>query len=86
MSLSTLTARVDSQDKIDFDSFCSSAGLNTSVAINLFVKAVLRENRIPFEIAQSSDPFHLKSNIDYVKKSVDELRAGRGTEHELIED
>lgn len=86
MSLSTLTARVDSQDKIDFDSFCSSAGLNTSVAINLFVKAVLRENRIPFEIAQSSDPFYLKSNIDYVKKSVDELRAGRGTEHELIED
>ena len=86
MSLSTLTARVDSQDKIDFDSFCSSAGLNTSVAINLFVKAVLRENRIPFEISQSSDPFYLKSNIDYVKKSVDELRAGRGTEHELIED
>ena len=86
MSLSTLTARVDSQDKIDFDSFCSSAGLNTSVAINLFVKAVLRENRIPFEIAQSSDPFYLKSNINYVKKSVDELRAGRGTEHELIED
>ena len=86
MSLSTLTARIDSQDKIDFDSFCSSAGLNTSVAINLFVKAVLRENRIPFEIAQSSDPFYLKSNIDYVKKSVDELRAGRGTEHELIED
>ena len=86
MSLSTLTACVDSQDKIDFDSFCSSAGLNTSVAINLFVKAVLRENRIPFEIAQSSDPFYLKSSIDYVKKSVDELRAGRGTEHELIED
>lgn len=86
MSLSTLTARVDTQDKIDFDSFCSSAGLNTSVAINLFEKAVLRENRIPFEIAQSSDPFYLKSNIDYVKKSVDELRAGRGTEHELIED
>ena len=86
MSLSTLTARVDSQDKIDFDSFCSSVGLNTSVAINLFVKAVLRENRIPFEIAQTPDPFYLKSNIDYVKKSVDELRAGRGTEHELIED
>lgn len=86
MSLSTLTARVDSQDKIDFDSFCSSVGLNTSVAINLFVKAVLREKRIPFEIAQAPDPFHLKSNTNYVKKSVDELRAGRGTEHELIED
>ena len=85
MPLSTLTARVDSQDKTDFDAFCSSVGLNTSTAINLFVKAVLRENRIPFEISQKPDPFYSKSNIDYVKKSVNELRAGKGTVHELIE-
>lgn len=85
MSLSTLTARVDSQDKIDFDSFCSSVGLNTSTAINLFVKAVLRENRIPFEISQKTDPFYSKSNIDYIKKSVNELKDGKGTVHELIE-
>ena len=85
MPLSTLTARVDSQDKIDFDSFCSNVGLNTSTAINLFVKAVLRENRIPFDITQTPDPFYSKSNLDYVKKSVAELKAGKGTRHELIE-
>ena len=56
MAQATLTARVDEKDKINFDAFCSNVGLNTSTAINLFVKAVLRENRIPFEIAQSSDP------------------------------
>ncbi|MDC7290030.1 type II toxin-antitoxin system RelB/DinJ family antitoxin [Blautia schinkii] len=35
-------------------------GLNTSTAINLFVKTVLRENRIPFEITQSAAPFFQK--------------------------
>lgn len=85
MAQSTLTARVDSQDKIAFDAFCSNVGLNTSTAINLFVKAVLRENRIPFEIAQNPDPFFSESNISYVKKSVQELRDGKGTAHELME-
>ena len=61
MSLTTITARVDQKDKADFDAFCSSVGLNTSTAINLFVKAVLREKRIPFEIAQSPDPFYSES-------------------------
>lgn len=85
MPQATITARVDKQDKINFDAFCSNVGLNTSTAINLFVKAVLRENRIPFEIAQISDPFFSEENMNYVKKSVQELRSGKGTQHELIE-
>lgn len=85
MAQATLTARVDERDKASFDAFCSNVGLNTSTAINLFVKAVLRENRIPFEIAQSSDPFFSEANLAHVKKSVQELHAGKGTAHELIE-
>lgn len=86
MALTTITARVDAHDKAAFDAFCSGVGLNTSTAINLFVKAVLRENRIPFELTPSaSDPFFSDANLAYVKKSVAELRAGKGTVHELIE-
>ena len=85
MALATLTARVDEKDKVSFDAFCSNVGLNTSTTINLFVKAVLRENRIPFEIAQTTDPFFSESNMTYVKKSVQELKDGKGTAHELIE-
>lgn len=85
MAQATLTARVDAKDKVDFDAFCSNVGINTSTAINMFVKAVLRENRIPFEITQSPDPFFSESNMAYVKKSVHELRAGKGTTHDLIE-
>jgi len=85
MALSTITARVDEHDKIAFDSFCSNVGLNTSTAINLFVKAVLREKRIPFEIVQTSDPFYSETNQAYIMKSVSELKAGKGQVHELIE-
>ena len=85
MAQATITARVDEHYKIKFDTFCSNVGLNTSTAINLFVKAVLRENRIPFEIAQVTDPFFSEANMNYVKKSVQELREGKGRIHELIE-
>jgi DNA-damage-inducible protein J len=70
---------------VDFDAFCSDVGLNTSTAINMYVKAVLRERRIPFEIMQNTDPFYSAANQAYVMKSVNELRAGKGTPHELIE-
>lgn len=85
MAQATITARVDERDKERFDAFCSNVGLNTSSAINLFVKTVLRENRIPFEISCDTDIFYSKANIAYVEKSVRELREGKGHPHELIE-
>ena len=60
--------------------------VSASTAINLFVKAVLRENRIPFAIAASPDPFYNTANQEYVLKSVKELRDGKATAHELIEE
>ena len=85
MAQATLTAWVDPEDKADFEAFCADVGLDTSTAVNLFVKAVLRENRIPFEIAMTPDPFFTEPNLSHVKKSVQELRTGKGTAHELIE-
>ena len=85
MAQATLTARIDAADKVNFDAFCSNVGINPSTAVNMFVKAVLRENRIPFEIAQNPDPFYSEVNLAHVKRSVQELRSGKGTAHELIE-
>ena len=86
MGQSTISARIDSKDKSDFDTSCHNVGLSASTAITLFVKALLRENRIPFDIVQSPDPFYSDSNQSYVLKSVQELREGKGQVHELIEE
>jgi len=51
MAQATLTARVDSSDKECFDQFCKLIGLTSSSVINLFVKKVIAEGKIPFEIA-----------------------------------
>ena len=85
MAQATISARIDEKDKQALDNFCSDVGLNTSAAINLFIKAVLRERRIPFEISQSSDPFYSESNQKHLMKSIQELRNGKGTAHDLIE-
>ncbi len=33
----TMTARIDSSDKSEFERICSNAGISTSDAINMFV-------------------------------------------------
>lgn len=85
MAQTTLSVRMDEAVKKQFDAFCADVGMNASVAINLFAKAVIRERRIPFEIAASDDPFYSGKNQARLKKSLEQLNAGKGTVHELIE-
>ena len=50
----TLNVRVDAEDKKNFEQFCSSVGMNVSTAVNMFIKAVLREQKLPFEVKSST--------------------------------
>ncbi len=50
MSLSTISVKTEPEAKKEFAEFCKDVGFNMSSAINLFIKATLRENKIPFEI------------------------------------
>ena len=54
-----------------------------STAINIFLKKVARERRIPFEL--SADPFYSESNMAHLRRGVAALNAGKGVEHEPIE-
>ncbi|MHC1747336.1 MAG: type II toxin-antitoxin system RelB/DinJ family antitoxin [Cellulosilyticaceae bacterium] len=85
MAQSTLSVRMDEKVKKQFDTFCNEVGMNTSVAINLFVKTVLREKRIPFEIALNDDPFYSEANQSRLDKAIERVEAGKGTVHDLIE-
>ena len=50
MSQTTISIRVDSNLKQNFDSLCNEFGLSNTSALMLFIKTVVRECRIPFEI------------------------------------
>ena len=44
--------------------------MNTSVAINMFAKAVLRERRLPFDVVSYNlDPFYSQANQDRLIKA-----------------
>ena len=85
MAQTTLHVRMDEDIKKEFDFFCSKVGLNASVAVNMFARAVLRERKIPFEITDEIDPFYSESNMRVLLQSIKEADEGKLTPHELIE-
>ena len=77
MEQSTLSVRIDSNDKKGFEAFCNNTGMNVSTAINMFIKAVLREQKLPFEI--KSDYY---DKVVYSKlKEADQEMAKNGTRY-----
>ena len=85
MPQTTFRVRMDSEVKEQFDEFCSQVGMNTTVAFNMFARAVLREKRLPFEITTESDPFYSESNLAHLRRGVAALNNGEGIEHEMME-
>jgi len=83
MAQATLSIRMDPKLKEQFHSLCDEFGMSISTAVTLFAKATLRENKIPFAVAR--DPFYSDLNQARLQRAIDNLNAGRGTEHELIE-
>jgi len=57
MAQVSMTVRMDSQLKQNFDSLCSRMGLSVNAAINIFANAVVRTRSIPFRI--SANPAEL---------------------------
>ena len=76
MAQVTLSVRMDEDVKRRFDDFCARVGMNSSVAVNVFAKTVIREQRIPFEIA-AENAFAYPSDVLSSERSVqnDLLRA-----------
>lgn len=49
-----MSIRVDSNLKQKFDNLCNEFGLSVTSAFTIFMNAVVRERRIPFEIRTDS--------------------------------
>ncbi len=79
--MAQISLRVDDNLKCSAERTFDDIGLSMSSAINIFLKTVVRENRIPFEL--SADPFYSEENMARLKKSIADLDAGKGTIHEV---
>ena len=85
MKQATLSVRMDEDIKKRFDAFCADAGMNATVAVNMFARAVLKRKKIPFEIEGNDDPFYSEKNQQRLIEAMEQLENGKGTIHELIE-
>ena len=81
--MAQISLRVDDDVKRGAEQTFDDIGLSMSTAINIFLKKVARERRIPFEL--SADPFYSESNMAHLRRGVAALNAGKGVEHEPIE-
>lgn len=67
--MTNVTIRLDNNDKIEFARICEKIGLSVSTAFNVFVKTVIREERIPFELsARDRDDFYSEANIRHLEE------------------
>ena len=60
---------------------CADIGMFLSTAINIYLKKLGREKRIPFEVAVA--PFYSQENITRLKESIAQMEATGGTVHEV---
>ena len=51
MAQTNINIRMDENLKKQFDHLCSELGMNMSTAFNIFAKAMVRQNGIPFEVS-----------------------------------
>lgn len=64
MSQATISIRVDQTLKKNFDTLCEAFGLSATAAFNIFMKAVVREKRIPFEIKASNEDYTRRKGLE----------------------
>lgn len=82
--MTTISAKIDNNDKSMFEKICDSMGINISSAINAFVKATIRENGMPFALKASEDPYiYSEENMNYLRESIAQLENGQCHSHEL---
>ncbi|MCI8393413.1 MAG: type II toxin-antitoxin system antitoxin, RelB/DinJ family, partial [Clostridia bacterium] len=59
----------------EMEKVCDELGMTVTTALNIFIKKMTREKRIPFDV--SIDPFYSKSNMKVINESIKELEDGK---------
>ena len=81
--MAQISLRIEDDVKKKAEQACADIGMSLSTAINIYLKKLGRERRIPFEV--SVDPFYSESNMEHLRRGVEALNDGKGVEHDIIE-
>jgi addiction module RelB/DinJ family antitoxin len=57
MAQTAFTVRMDSEVKKRFDELCKDFGMSSNTAFNMFARAVIKSERIPFDVESEERAF-----------------------------
>jgi DNA-damage-inducible protein J len=85
MAQTSINIRIDEDLKKQAEYLFSEFGMNMTTAFTIFIKAVVREQKIPFEISMPKDKFLNEYNQNKIRNAIVDIKAGKGVVHDLIE-
>ena len=75
-NMTNVNIRIDSDLKKQAEDLFNDFGINMTTAFTMFIKAVIRERKIPFEIASFGDNFYSQTNLKRLYESIKQLEEG----------
>ena len=75
MAQTLINFRIDEETKKEMEKVCDELGMTMTTALNIFVKKMIREKRIPFDVA--IDSFYTESNIKYLEQVTNDIDTGK---------
>ena len=78
MAQTNINIRMDENLKKDFDSLCSDLGLTMTTAFNVFAKTMVRQRKVPFEIAMDIPNADTIAALDEVEQMKQNLSLSKG--------
>lgn len=85
IGMTTVSIRLDDKDKIALEEICADMGMNISTFYMLYTKKVLRDRKIPFMIEAPIEPFYSSANMEQIRKSDAQVKAGKVVTRSLEE-
>ena len=70
MEQANICIRIDKSVKEQFDKLCEELGLSMSTALNMFVKTVVREQRIPLNLSLHTPNAETRKAIEEAEKGI----------------
>lgn len=83
--MAAINVRMDAKLKKEFGEICEELGMSISTAMTIFVKKVVREKRIPFDV--QIDPFWSEENQAELRRRIKAYEDGTAVmvEHDIVE-
>lgn len=75
MAQTLVNFRIDEETKKEMEKLCDELGMTVTTALNIFIKKMIREKRIPFDV--SVDPFYSISNMKALEESIKQVEDGK---------